>query len=115
MLVLYLTLPAFNTIYSIHFNQHGFSRSRSTSTNLLVFKTGLVKKIENGGQVNAIYTNLKKVFDTVDFDLLINKLKLLGISDSLMSRFKSYLTCKAQLVKIKNTSSVPFKVTSGVP
>lgn len=40
-----------------------------------------MEKIENGGQVNAVSTDIRKVFDNVNFDLLLYKLKVLGMSD----------------------------------
>jgi hypothetical protein len=70
-LVLSKLTPVFNNI--IDCSQHGFRNSKFVATNLLVYYTDLVEKIESGGQVDAIHTDLRKSFDIVDFDLLINK------------------------------------------
>lgn len=43
-------------------------------------------------QVDAIYTDIKKAFDTVDNNILINKLKLMEVNSPILSWFKSYLS-----------------------
>lgn len=65
--------------------QHGFRTQKSTSTNLLVYLTNIIGSMEKQKQVDAIYTDLSKAFDTVDHLLLLNKLKDLGIGDTLLS------------------------------
>ncbi|XP_050520711.1 uncharacterized protein LOC126894076 [Daktulosphaira vitifoliae] len=54
--------------------------------------------VENGGQVDVIYTDLKKAFDTVDITILLCKLKLLGIHGPLLSWFESYLSNRRQQI-----------------
>jgi len=66
-------------------NQYGFQSQRSTSTNLLVFYSDLISTVESSGQVDAIYTDLKKAFDTVDIKILLYKLKLMGVHGTLLS------------------------------
>ncbi|KAF2883404.1 hypothetical protein ILUMI_22767, partial [Ignelater luminosus] len=44
--------------------QHGFFRGRSTTTNLAVFCDFLSNNIEAGHQVDAIYTDISKAFDS---------------------------------------------------
>lgn len=56
----------FNTI--IYLNQYGFRCSKFTTTNLLVYYTDFVENFQIGGQVDVVYTDLRKVFDVVDFD-----------------------------------------------
>lgn len=52
---------------------------KSTITNLLIFYSDLVTKVHEKGQIDAIYTDLRKAFDSVNHDLLISKLELLGV------------------------------------
>jgi hypothetical protein len=53
----------FSAKSSIMSAQHGFFKGRSTVTNLLEFTSYVLNCIENGVQVDAIYTDFSKAFD----------------------------------------------------
>ncbi|XP_050531542.1 uncharacterized protein LOC126900110 [Daktulosphaira vitifoliae] len=95
--------------------QHGFRTKKSTCTNLLVYVTNLYDIIEKKGQVDTIYTDLSKAFDSVDHKLLLIKLNALGIDKPLLTWFGSFLTGRTQQIKILNQVSSTFSVSSGVP
>lgn len=95
--------------------QHGFYPGRSTETNLLLFTNFTVNCIENGGQVDTVYTDFRKAFDRVNHKLLIEKLHYYGIIGNLLLWLESYLTNRTQIVKIGSFSSYEIEVTSGVP
>lgn len=59
--------------------QHGFRRAKSTITNTMLFYTHLVETVTSGGQIDVIYTDLHKAFDKVDHQLLLGKLRKLGL------------------------------------
>ncbi|CAG5049416.1 unnamed protein product [Parnassius apollo] len=46
--------------------QHGFVRFRSTCSNLTLFTETLVEAVDNGRDVDVIYTDLSKAFDKVN-------------------------------------------------
>jgi hypothetical protein len=54
--------------------QYGFVKSRSTVSNLLEYPSFVLKSIEDGCQVNSIYTVFSKAFYTVRHRLLLNKM-----------------------------------------
>ena len=60
-----------------------------------------------------ILLDLQKAFDTVDHQILCNKLKLMGIQST--KWFESYLSNRSQLVSIGKTHSDTSAVTCGVP
>jgi hypothetical protein len=93
----------FKTILSD--NQHGFRKTKSTLTNLMTSYSDLLHLVIKGVQVDAIYTDIKKAFDTVNIDILINKLNFIGVRDPILSWFKSYLSDRIQQVKIGNSIS----------
>ena len=72
-------------------NQHGFRSGLSTETNLLCFYSDILETIENGLRVDVLHTDIQKAFDSVNHDLLIHKLNLIGISVNLIHWFHSYL------------------------
>ncbi|XP_048487187.1 uncharacterized protein LOC125490855 [Plutella xylostella] len=63
--------------------QHGFLKQRSTVSNLLIFSDFVTSNMDNGDQVDAIYTVYSKAFDRIDHCLLLNKLHLAGIRDDM--------------------------------
>jgi len=47
---------------------------------------------ETGGQVDAVFTGLRKAFDSVNLKILLNKLEVLGIHGLLLNLFDFYLS-----------------------
>ncbi|XP_050520511.1 uncharacterized protein LOC126893966 [Daktulosphaira vitifoliae] len=75
---------------------------------------GFPNTVGSGGQVDVIYTDIKKAFDTVDHSILIKKLSDFGFGDPILSWLSSYLTDRTQMVKINNKISNEFIISSGV-
>jgi len=71
--------------------------------------------------VSGIFCDLKKVFDSVDQDILLSELEFYGIRGEFKELIKSYLTDRYQRVSItsKNSCHSSFskwrKVRCGVP
>ena len=95
--------------------QHGFVPNRSTSTNLAVYHSFVSSALDGGQQVDTVYTDYRKAFDTVDHSVLLRKLSLWGFGGSLLTWIKSYLTGREQFVKVSSCLSSPIGVSSGVP
>ncbi|XP_071634648.1 probable RNA-directed DNA polymerase from transposon X-element isoform X3 [Temnothorax longispinosus] len=95
--------------------QHGFVAKRSTSTNLLLYHDYFTSAIEEGYQVDAIYTDFKKAFDSVEQDLLIKKLRAYGLDGAFLRWLSSFIIDKTQTIKFRNFFSRIINATSGVP
>ena len=68
------------------------------------------------GLINGVlFLDLKKAFDTVNHDILIEKLKLYGFQKQSLSWFKSYLKDRKQFCKINQTQSSIRNVRCGIP
>ena len=63
----------------------------------------------------GIFIDLSKAFDTVNHDILLNKLHHYGIRGTILSWFKSYLTNRYQFVSIDNVTSLSCPIGCGVP
>ena len=72
--------------------QHGFVRGRSTVTNLLVFNSFASNIYENNVQVDEVYIDFSKAFDSVSHARLFSKLWNFGIRGSLHQWIASYLS-----------------------
>ena len=65
-----------------------------------------------------VYTNIErrmKAFDTVNHQILINKLEYYGIRGLAKDWFISYLSDRQQVVTVNNATSTKCNVSCGVP
>ena len=95
--------------------QHGFRQKRSCETQLITAVNDFAIALNNSEQVDAIFMDLSKAFDTVPHKRLCNKLSFYGIRGALLRWIESFLTNRTQQVIIKDKSSNPLPVLSGVP
>ena len=63
----------------------------------------------------VILVDLQKAFDTIDHDIVLQKLYAIGSSKHSVKRFRSYLISRTFLVNLGNAFSQPTCVSSGVP
>ncbi|GBM91347.1 hypothetical protein AVEN_6999-1 [Araneus ventricosus] len=56
-------------------SQHGFIPKRSTTTNLFCLTDKIINSFESGSQLDVIYTDFSKAFDSMDFGVLLKKLQ----------------------------------------
>jgi hypothetical protein len=93
--------------------QHGFVKGRSTVSNLFQFTNGVIGEIEDGWQVDGVYTNFFKAFDRVLHGMLKFNLSIL-FGGSLLCWMGSYLPGWTQRVKLENYLSESIQCHSGV-
>lgn len=96
-------------------NQHGFVQGRSTLTNLINTTQAISRVMDKTGQIDVIYIDLSKAFDTLDHRILLKKLSSFGLSQSLVQIFSSYLSNRFQYVQCRGHKSDPYSQKSGVP
>lgn len=95
-------------------NQHGFLKGKSTATNLVSFSEFVTTAIEEGDQVDCVYTDFSKCFDRINHDLLISKLYAIGIGGNLLSWIKSFHLNRKQKVKLRVSNYSPSSNTNTV-
>ena len=71
--------------------------------------------MDKGLLTGAVFIDLKKAFDTVPHDGLLNKLFRYGIQDQPLSRSESYLTNRTLSVSIENHLLSAANISSRVP
>jgi hypothetical protein len=101
--------------HAINPAQHGFMKNRSTQTNLVCYVDFISSIIDKQGQVDSIYTDFSKAFDSVSHRRLLHKIKNYGIHGHMYDWISSYLDGRKQRVVIDNQCSSWASVTSGVP
>ena len=63
----------------------------------------------------SIFLDLSKAFDTLNFDILLCKLKYYGIDGTSLNFIKSYLTNRFQYVQFENSESGLREIKTGIP
>ena len=109
---LYNYLSDNNLIYS---NQSGFRKKISTETALTHIVDSLLFNLDKNHVTGMGMVDYKKAFDMVDHSTLLKNLEEYGLEPNALSRFRSYLTDRKQLVTFKGQSSTARTVTTGVP
>ena len=71
--------------------------------------------MDSGRLTGAVFLDLSKAFDTVDHNLLLHKLKSVGLSEVTVNWFQSYLANRKQRTSVGDTLSVAAPITVGVP
>jgi hypothetical protein len=95
--------------------QFGFRPKLSTEVALLNVSDKILSNMDNGYLTGAVFIDLSKAFDTVDHELLVNKLRSLGMDDICVQWFISYLGNRSQVTSVASTLSSSAAVTVGVP
>ena len=70
----------------------------------------------DSGLINAVlFIDLKKAFDTIDHNNLLQKLTCYSFNKETIDLFRNYLSDRTQITVINNIRSDTRKVTCGVP
>ena len=96
--------------------QSGFRRHHSTESALVKVTNDLLIASDEGCLSVLVLLDLSAAFDTVDHQILIERLDtLIGIKGTALSWFRSYLSNRTQFVHVNDESSLYTKVSYGVP
>ena len=96
-------------------SQFGFRKFHSTASALLDCTNDWYVNLDRKMFNLVVLIDLKKAFDTVDHQILLNKLELYGIKGQALTLLKSYLTNRNQKCQIKNSFSSERLIKCGVP
>ena len=93
----------------------GFRKSHGTQHLLVTMPEKWKKATDNGEYVSALFLDLSKVFDTINHDLLLAKLKADGFSPNALKLMLSYLNNRKQQGQVNEKFSSESTVIAGVP
>ncbi len=96
-------------------SQFGFRAGHSTIHPLMHFQNYISEALNKKEHVIAVFCDLRKAFDTVNHKILLEKLKKIGIRDTELEWFRSYLSDRKQFVCIKGNNSNNVTMKIGVP
>ena len=95
-------------------NQHGSRQNRSCLSQLLEHQDEILKMLEEGSNVDVIYSDFEKAYDKVDHNELVSKMeKQFNIKGKMLKWMKHFLHNRKQQVLIEGRLSKVSKVVSG--
>ena len=96
--------------------QTAYRAAHSTETALMKIQNDLLRTLDNHGAAILILLDLSAAFDTIDHEVLLDRMKShLGIDGTVLQWFRSYLTGRSQHVKINDAISAIIFLLYGVP
>ena len=109
---LYNFLDIHNCIYNLQF---GFREKHSTNHALFSITEKIREALDNNNFACGIFIDLQKAFDTVDHNILLQKLNHYGIRGVANNWFNSYLSNRTHFVSINGFQSKTKNISIGVP
>jgi len=96
--------------------QSVYRAGHSSETAILCIQSDLIEAADSGKASLLALLNLSSAFGCVDYDILLQCLTCdFGLTQSVISWLKSYLTGRVQLAKCNSDNSTLFTLISGVP
>ena len=96
-------------------NQFGFRRLHSSYMALIVVVDKITKALDNEDYVIGIFHDFSKAFDTVNHEILLDKLSHYVVRGIVYDWFKSYLSNGSQYATYNGVASSTKNITCGVP
>ena len=95
--------------------QYGFRRNSSTTLAIFDLISNVVHSLSSRNYCICIFLDLKKAFDSINHEILMNKLYRMGFRGSIYNLIYSYLSGRTQYIDINGNTSEYRKVICGVP
>ena len=109
-------INSFLNKYNILSNcQFGFRPGLNTNVAIFTLVTDLLKTFNRSQYTVAVFLDLRKAFDTVNFNILLHKLSLYGFRGPINLFLKSYLSDRKQYVCMDDFNSDEKYIRIGVP
>ena len=90
----------------LHKSQSGFRKNHSCNTALINLVDKWLNNIDKGEIIGAIFFDLRKAFDVVDHQLLIEKVNSYHFSNNSVNLIRSYLTDRQQCITEKQPDPI---------
>ena len=100
-------------LFSPH--QYGFLAGKSCVSQLIDELDDWTKILDNGGNVDIVYTDFMKAFDKVPHQRLLLKVESYGITGDILLWIKDFLANRIQRVCVEGHFSDWSRITSGIP
>ena len=99
----------------LHENQFSFQINNSTEHAILQFTRDIAQNFDDGKFTLGVFIDLPKAFDTVDHQILLNKLKHYGANEKTLAWLQSYLSQRKQYIENTNDIKYLLEIDCDVP
>ena len=114
--LMYNRLMSFITKHKVLYKyQFGFRQNHSANMALILLIDKITSAIDNGEFVLGVFLDFQKAFDTVNHEILLQKLNVYGIRGTAYSWLEDYLKQRQQYVSFNNVESNKTTIKCGVP
>ena len=114
--LIHIRLSTFLNIKDIIYPlQFGFRQNHSISYALIHLTETIKEALDQGKYGCGIFVDLQRAFETVNHNILLDRLKHYGIRGVAYSWFESYLKDRKQYVSINGYNSKHLSISLGVP
>ena len=96
-------------------HQGGFRKGYSTVSTIADLTDDLFQNINEGNTTLAAFVDLRKAFDIVNTNILLEKLRHAGIGGMVLNWCKNYLSNRFQCTYANGVKSSTLPITCGVP
>ena len=100
---------------AVYRHQHGFQKGLSCETQLISIIHEWASILNVHGQVDVIFLDFEKAFDSAPHERLLLKARFYGITGKLHYWLRDFLSSRRQRVVVNGSSSKWSPVLSGVP
>jgi hypothetical protein len=95
--------------------QFGFQKKKGTTEALKFLNDEIAKALNEGKFIGTILIDLQKAFDTINREIILQKLNTVGLRGKILEILKSYLNSRKSYVRIENKLSEQLECPDGVP
>jgi hypothetical protein len=93
----------YNKLLAEH--QYGFRKGLTTENAIFKLINEIYDSLNNKMRIGSVFCDLQKAFDTVNHEILLNKLQYYGIEGKAKTLLESYLQNRYQTVEISSQYS----------
>lgn len=101
--------------HSLSEMQSGFRAGHGCTSATLKVTNDIITAIDQRHYCAAVFIDLAKAFNSVNHNILIDRLRNLGFSNDCLAWFTNYFSDRFQCVKAEGLLSSPLAVSMGVP
>ena len=105
----------FNNTKTLHHQQYGFRKNSSTEIAISDIYDKILDAVDKKRICCTVFIDLAKAFNTVDPEILVEKLRSYGVRGLPLKLLESYLKNRYQYTKVNGISSNLCKIDIGVP
>jgi Reverse transcriptase (RNA-dependent DNA polymerase)/Endonuclease-reverse transcriptase len=95
--------------------QFAFQKGKAANELFGDFADYINSNLNDKKHISAVFFDMKKAFDVLNHEILLQKLKNIGIDGPVLKLIQSYLSSRTFRIRLNNSDSDAFDAAQGVP